>query len=136
MISKGGLSNILIHYLCCSWSFSAVFVSPPPGFQRYLFLISWTFFFSSLTVSVSDFLPSACLHLPRASVSFFPVCCRGWASCFMLLHSDHFSSLSHLGRLVAFSSHRHGVLHDHSLGTGQPGRPHHSQVFTSLLSIS
>ncbi|MEQ2158179.1 hypothetical protein GOODEAATRI_009617 [Goodea atripinnis] len=30
----------------------------------------------------------------------FLACCRGWASYFMLLHSDHFSSLSHLGQLV------------------------------------
>ncbi|KAM4571335.1 LIM domain and actin-binding protein 1a isoform 2-T2 [Fundulus diaphanus] len=49
----------------------------------------------------------------------------------MLLHSDHFSSRSHLGQLVAFLSpqtRQRAHLHDRAPTTGRLRRPHHSQA--------
>lgn len=135
---------IQVQALCSSlWEFLFFKVSTSLPFTFFTFPV---FIFPPFPhrLSVSDFL-SLLPYLPAPSPfapftpspSFppsFPLCHRkgGWASCFILLHSDHFSSLSHLGQPVALPAGQQTPAHTHTFtafSTGQPGRLPHSQVF-------
>lgn len=116
---------IQVQALCGSlWEFLFFKVSTSLPFTFFTFPV---FIFPPFPhrLSVSDFL-SLLPYLPAPSPfapftpspSFppsFPLCHRkgGWASCFILLHSDHFSSLSHLGQPVALPAGQQTPAHTH-----------------------
>lgn len=98
---------------------------PPPSplpFSHFLSLFSLLSLIDCLFLIFSpSFLTSPPPHPSPPSLpllpSLLPFLCvierGGWASCFILLHSDHFSSLSHLGQPVALPAGQQTPAHTH-----------------------